>query len=275
MPPQVTPLRGPGDAVFLHDVFRHHEEVHGGKIVVDLSVLVRDFRDHHVDDVVGQIVVAAGDENLRAGHAIGAVRLLDRARFHQPEIGAAIGFGQAHRAAPFARHHLGDDMFLHPRRARCDRARCRRPRKAGIHREGLVRRLRHLGHGHRHHDGETGAAELRRRAEPAPARFGIGLERVLEARGRAHHAVLEMAAFLVAGLIERMKNFLAELSRIGENVVDQIGRQVRESGQVGLLFDLEKLVHEEFVVFDRGAIDGHGSLLRSPGCIRAKMVTVD
>jgi hypothetical protein len=45
---------------------------------------------------------------------IGAVRLLDGARFHQAQIGAAIGLGQAHRAGPFAGHHLGNDVLLHP-----------------------------------------------------------------------------------------------------------------------------------------------------------------
>ena len=36
---------------------------------MDLAVLVRDLGDHHMDDVVGQVVVAAGDEDLGAGHA--------------------------------------------------------------------------------------------------------------------------------------------------------------------------------------------------------------
>ena len=82
---------------------------------MNLSVLVGNLGDHHVDDVVGEIVVAAGDENFRAGHAIGAVGLLHRARLHQAQVGAAIGLGQAHGAGPFAADHALGDMFLHPR----------------------------------------------------------------------------------------------------------------------------------------------------------------
>ena len=107
-------------AVLADEEFRHHEEIHGGEIVVDLAVLVRDLRDHHVDDVVGQILVAAGDEDLGAGELVGAVGLLDRARLHQAQIGAAAGLGQAHRARPFAADHLGqhDTASSSPRRWR-------------------------------------------------------------------------------------------------------------------------------------------------------------
>ncbi len=76
--------------------------------------LVGNLGDHHVDDVVGEILVAAGDEDLGAVHLVGAVGLLDRARLHQAQIGAATRFGQAHGARPFARHHLGHDVLFHP-----------------------------------------------------------------------------------------------------------------------------------------------------------------
>ncbi len=36
MPPVLTPLRRAHLAVFIHQEFRHHEEIHGGKIVMDL-----------------------------------------------------------------------------------------------------------------------------------------------------------------------------------------------------------------------------------------------
>src|SRR6202000_1061460 len=104
-------------AVLGDEEFGHHEKIHGGEVVVDLAVRVRDLGDHHVDDVVGEVVVAARDEDLGAGHAVGAVGLLDRAGLHQTQIGAAAGFGQAHGAAPFAGDHFGGDVLLHPRLA--------------------------------------------------------------------------------------------------------------------------------------------------------------
>ena len=69
MPPVLTPLRAPILPSSLDQEFRHHEEIHGGEIVVDLAVLVGNLGDHHMDDVVGQVLVAAGDENLGAVHA--------------------------------------------------------------------------------------------------------------------------------------------------------------------------------------------------------------
>ena len=44
----------------------------------------------------------------------------------------------------------------------------------------------------------------------------------LEALGRAHHAVLVVAAFLVADGVEREQHFLAELGGFFENGVDQV-----------------------------------------------------
>ena len=38
-----------------------------------------DARQHQMDDVVGQVMLAGGDENLLAGDGVGAVGLRDRA----------------------------------------------------------------------------------------------------------------------------------------------------------------------------------------------------
>ena len=167
---------------------------------------------------------------------IGAVRLLHRPGLHQPQIGAAARLGQAHGAGPFARHHLGHDVLLHPVGAGGDQRAIGAGRQHGIHGQRLVGAHSHLAHRHGHQCGHARAAKFGRRAQAAPARLAIGFVGFLEALGRAHHAILEMAAFLVARLVERLQHFLAELARIGENVVDQVGRQVLEAGQVAMLF---------------------------------------
>ena len=56
-----------------------------------------------MDDVLGQVVLAGGDENLGAGDFVGAVRLRDGAGADKTEIGAALRLGQVHRAGPFGR----------------------------------------------------------------------------------------------------------------------------------------------------------------------------
>ncbi len=80
---------------------------------------------------------------------------------------------------------------------------------------------------------------------------------MLEALGRAHHAVLEMAAFLVAGLIDRLQDLLAQLARIGENVVDQVGGEVAELRQVAMFLRFQEFVDQEAIILDRRAINRH------------------
>src|SRR5690606_42012251 len=47
--------------LLVHQHLRHHEEIHGGEIIGELAILIRDLRDHHVDDVIRHVVVAAQD----------------------------------------------------------------------------------------------------------------------------------------------------------------------------------------------------------------------
>jgi hypothetical protein len=61
---------------------------------------VRQFRQHQMDDVVAHVVLAGGDENLAAGDRITAVSLRHGAGLDDAQIGAAMGFGQAHGAGP-------------------------------------------------------------------------------------------------------------------------------------------------------------------------------
>ena len=82
-----------------------------------LAVLIWDLSDHHVNDILCQIVVAARDENLGTRKFVGAVSLLHRFGLHQAQIGAAMRFSQTHRACPFSAHHLRHDVFTHPGRA--------------------------------------------------------------------------------------------------------------------------------------------------------------
>ena len=60
-----------------------------------------------MDDVVGQIVLAVGDEDLLAGDAIGAVGRALGAGAHRADIGARLRLGQVHRAGPLA----GDELL--------------------------------------------------------------------------------------------------------------------------------------------------------------------
>ena len=59
-------------------------------------------RQHQVNDVVAQIMLATGDENLGAAELITAVSLRYRLGAGQAQVAACVRFGQAHGAQPFA-----------------------------------------------------------------------------------------------------------------------------------------------------------------------------
>ena len=54
---------------------------------------IRKFGENQMDDVVGEILLAAGDEDFRAGDGVGAIVLRNRARPHHAEVGASVRLG--------------------------------------------------------------------------------------------------------------------------------------------------------------------------------------
>ncbi|MCY1415020.1 hypothetical protein D9M71_304870 [compost metagenome] len=67
---------------------------------------VRQFGQHQVNDVGAHVVLAGGDEDLAAGDRIAAVGLGHGAGLDDAQVGAAMGFGQAHGAGPLASGEL-------------------------------------------------------------------------------------------------------------------------------------------------------------------------
>ncbi len=81
------------------------------------------------------------------------------------------------------------------------------------------------------------------------------------AGGRAHHAVLEMAALLVARPVERRQLVLAELGAGGEDGGDGVRRRLLMAGQPGDLPDIEQLLEHEAHVAQRRLVGRHRSAL--------------
>ena len=67
---------------------------------------------HQMHDVAAEIMIARGDEDLRALDGIGTVAHRLCASGEQAEVGAGGGFGERHRARPFARDHLRQICLL-------------------------------------------------------------------------------------------------------------------------------------------------------------------
>ena len=65
-------------------------------------------RQHEMDDVVGHVVFAVGDEYLLAEDSIAPVRPAFGARLHRAEVRAGLRLGQVHRAGPFSGDQLAE-----------------------------------------------------------------------------------------------------------------------------------------------------------------------
>ena len=96
-------VAGAERAVRLDQEFRHEEQRDAARA----GRRVGQPREHEMDDVVGEIVLAIGDEDLLAEHAIGPVAGALGARLHRVEVGAGLRLGEVHRAGPFA---AGDQL---------------------------------------------------------------------------------------------------------------------------------------------------------------------
>ena len=120
-----------------------------------------DARQHQMDDVFGEVLLAAGDEDLGAGDLVAAVRLFHRLGAQQAQIGAALRLGEIHGAGPDTLDHLRQEfLFLFVRAVRED-GRDRALHQPRIHREGEI------GRGHEFIDDHRQGA-----GQPLPAIFG-------------------------------------------------------------------------------------------------------
>ena len=110
-------LRSPGLPSRVGQEFRHQEQ----RDAAAARRRVRGARQHHVDDVVGQVVVAIGDEDLLAADPVMLAPALVARRHgagaQGAEIRAGLRLGQVHRAGPLAGDQLPQIELLLFRRA--------------------------------------------------------------------------------------------------------------------------------------------------------------
>ena len=146
-----------GDQVLGH---QEHRQALGARAVA--------FRpgQHQVEDVVGQVVLGAGDEALDPLDVPGPVRLLDGPGPAGPDVGAGVGLGQHHGGAPLALDGLLSEPLL-VRRAEV-------PQHAGhrvtarVHPDGRVGAEDQLGHGPVQRPGRLGPAQFGGQRQPVP-----------------------------------------------------------------------------------------------------------
>ena len=219
---------------------------------------VRRARQHHVDGVLGVVVLAEGDEDLGAADPV-MVALAHRPGPERADVRAGVRLGQAHGAGPFAADQLGQiarallrgavmEQQLHPGLGE-DRAQAERE----------VGAVPHLPHRDGHAPGQALTAPLLRERQPVPAVLDELPVRLLVALGRAHRAVLQPRALPITGGIERRELVRRELARRLEHLVDQIGRGGLASGQARDLLEAGDVRQREADVVERRNVGGHRS----------------
>ena len=97
-----------------------------------------------MNDVFGQILLTAGNKNLAASDAITAIVLRLGAGADQAEIGASMGFRQAHGAGPAALVHRRQVAMFQLRGGMGVNGQASAGAKGRIQREAAVGAVQHL-----------------------------------------------------------------------------------------------------------------------------------
>ena len=211
-----------------------------------------------MDDVVAQVMLAGGNENLAAGDRVAAVGPGHRASLDDAQIGAAVGFGQAHGAGPLASGEFAQvGVFLLGGTVGVDR-RHRAVGQAGVHAPGRVAGADHFADHQPQRARQPLATVSRISRQTVPAALDILCEGLLEACRRCHHAVVEMAALFVAAAIERGQHVLAELRAFFEDRADHVraGVMHAETGVAGV--EVEDVIDQKAHVAQGSFVLGHG-----------------
>ena len=212
-------------AVRLHQELRHDEE----RDALHAFGRVGRAREHEVDDVLGQVVLAVGDEDLLAEDPVvvalaHGVRLLTSAR-SEPACGSVRFMVPVQVPSTIFGRYVRLLLVGAAQQQRLDRP-------VGEHRaerEGQVRRLPHLHHRRGDKLRQALPAEFGRELQRVPAAFDELLVGLLEALRRRDLAVLPGRAFLVAGPVERRQHFGGELRALVQDLLDQVRRGLARS----------------------------------------------
>ena len=228
MEAQTRSLRDAEAAVGIDQELRRHEQRNPARP----RRRVRQSRKHEMDDVLGDIVFAPGDEDLGPEQAIVvAVRL--RPRAYGGEVRARLRLGQVHRSGPLASNHLRQEALLEL----VGRMVCKRLDRAhGEHltqREGEVGGFPHLGHGARNERRHSLPADVGARRHRVPTGFDELPVCLREAIGRGDFPAGPAATLAVAGCVQRSQHFGCETGCLGQDRIDKFRISLFETREGG------------------------------------------
>ncbi len=217
----------------------------------------------HVDDVVGGVVVAPGDEDLLAVQRIRPVAVRRGRGGQGAEVRSRTRLGQHHGPGPFAADQFRQIDVLLRRRAvglqRLDRGQRQHWAQAeghvgGVHRL-IGRQFQRLG--------QVLAAGVGGGGQAGPAALGELAIGVGEARRGGHHAVGPGRTLQVADPVQRGQHAFGELRRRLEHRAHQVDVIVRKGAGGRDLVDARHGLQGEGEITDGGAVGHGGQALRS------------
>ncbi len=211
-------------------------------------------------DVVSQIVFPCGDEDLGARDLVGTIGLGLGLGLDLAQVGATLGFSQAHGAGPFATDQTRHVQILLCLRAELHDGVHAPQAQAGIHGERPVGRAHHFRLDEVQRHGQFLATVLfgvRQALPTARHVLGVGF---LEALGCGDHAVVNGAAFLITAQVQWGQHFFAEGGGTLHDGLHHVGRGVGTVGQFGVMAGVVKyLVHQEAHIAQGGFVLRHGA----------------
>ncbi len=250
-------IRDGGIAVRVEAVFGDEEERDAARSLGRAGGAGED----EVDDIVGEIMLAEGDEDFLALDLVEArVRAfgdLFGGRAQRADITARGGFGQVHRPVPFAGDELGQPGLALLLGAighqRVDRAGGQDVAKGEAH----VGAAQRLDDHRREGEGQILSAIGGGAVDAAPA----GLDELpigfLEARWHRDLAVLPHGVLDVADAVERRINLGREVADAGDDRLDHIGGRRRKAVVLRHRIDARDMLEDKELFGGRRRI-GHG-----------------
>ncbi len=211
-----------------------------------------------MNDVLGVVLLAGGDEPLHPLEVVDAVLLVDGDGLRRPgaDVGAGIGLGEHHRPAPLALdHRLGPPLDLLRRPDEPDDRRHEDPRD--VEEQRRVRPDEHLLGCPPHEPGSAEAPQLLWRAEEVPVAVEVCVETPFHAVGEADLAVDELERSLV-GLDEAGGEVLTgESLDLAKDVHHRVPVEILEGSGTEIRLEMEHLEEVELDVAQVALVMAH------------------
>lgn len=213
---------------------------------------VRQAGQYDVDDVVGHVVFTGRDEDLGPGNLVGAISLRLGLGAQHAQVGAAVRFGQAHGAGPFAGNQLGQIGFLLLRGTVLGDGVHRAVRQAWVHAPRPVGFTDHFAHSQTQRLWKALTAVLDVVRQAWPAAFDELLVGFFEASRGLHAGLAPGAAFEVAHTVQRCQYLLTKLGAFFKNGVNHVRRCFGASWKALIV----RFVAEQFVTNEANITQG-------------------